>query len=100
MEVIDEMTRGLVGDRLGSHVYKKRLGVDGRGKRGGGRAIVVFKAREVVLFVFGYLKSECANISSNEEEQVRLFARDFMKLSNDARLKLASAGKLLPIKER
>ena len=43
IEVVAEMSRGLLGDRLGANIYKKRIKVDGRGKRGGGRVVVLFK---------------------------------------------------------
>lgn len=96
--VVYEMSRGLLGDRLGAHIYKKRLKVEGRGKRGGARAIVLFKDKDVTLFLYGYLKNEQADISQNEERQLRLFAHDFMKLSSADRAKLKAQGKLIAIK--
>jgi hypothetical protein len=96
--VVSEMSRGLLGDRLGAHIYKKRLKVEGRGKRGGARAIVLFKDKDVTLFLYGYLKNEQADISQNEERQLRLFAHDFMKLSSADRAKLKAQGRLIAIK--
>jgi hypothetical protein len=45
-----EMTRGLLGDRLGAHIYKKRIKLEGRGKSGGARAIVLFRDKDVTFF--------------------------------------------------
>jgi hypothetical protein len=56
--VVSEMSRGLLGDRLGAHIYKKRIKVDGRGKRSGARAIVLYKDKDVTLFFYGYLKND------------------------------------------
>ena len=95
--VVLEMSRGLLGDRLGAHIYKKRLKVEGRGKRGGARAIVLYKDKDVTLFLYGYLKNDQADISQNEEKQLRVFASDFMKLSSADRTKLKTQGKLIAI---
>ena len=99
IEVIAEMNRGLLGDRLGANVYKKRIKVDGRGKRGGGRVIVLFKYKDVTLLLYGYLKSELGNISESEERQLRIFANEFLKLSPVERTKLTKEGKLITIEE-
>ena len=48
--VVSEMTRGLLGDRLGAHIYKKRIKLEGRGKSGGSRAIVLLRDKDVTLF--------------------------------------------------
>lgn len=97
LEVIAEMNRGLLGDRLGSHVYKKRLKVEGRGKRGGARAIVVFKEGDVTLFIYGYLKNQVEDISDTEVRQLRLFAHEFVRLSSFQRMELVTEGKLISI---
>ena len=95
--VVSEMNRGLLGDRLGAYIYKKRLKVEGRGKRGGARAIVLYNDKDVTLFLYGYLKNDQADISQNEERQLRLFASDFMKLSYADRTRLTTQGKLIEI---
>lgn len=95
--VVLEMSRGLLGDRLGAHIYKKRLKVEGRGKRGGARAIVLYKDKDVTLFLYGYLKNDQADISQNEERQLRLFASEFMRLSSPERARLKTQGKLIAI---
>lgn len=99
IEVIGEMSRGLLGDRLGANIYKKRIKIDGRGKRGGGRVIVLFKDKDVTLFLYGYLKNEQGNISENEERQLRLFANEFSKLTPVDRAKLRMEGRLITIEE-
>ncbi len=95
--VASEMSRGLLGDRLGAHIYKKRIRVEGRGKRGGARAIVLYKDQDVTLFLYGYLKNDQADLSQNEEKQLRLFASEFMRLSSAERTRLKAQGKLIPI---
>jgi hypothetical protein len=91
--VVSEMTRGLLGDRLGAHIYKKRIKLEGRGKSGGARAIVLFRDKDVTLFLYGYLKSEQGNISPNEEKQLRVFSSEFMSLSVADRARLEAQGR-------
>ena len=93
------MSRGLLGDRLGANIFKKRIKIDGRGKRGGGRVIVLFKEKDVTLFLYGYLKNEQGSISENEEQQLRIFANEFLKLSPVDRAKLRMNGRLMTIEE-
>ena len=95
--VVSEMSRGLLGDRLGAHIFKKRIKVEGRGKRSGARAIVLFRNNDVTLFLYGYLKSEQADVTQKEERQLRLFASEFMRLSSTDREKLSKQGKLITI---
>ncbi len=95
--VVSEMSRGLLGDRLGAHIYKKRIKVEGRGKRGGARAIVLYKDKDVTLFLYGYLKNDQADISQNEEKQLRLFASEFIRRSSAERARLKTQGKLIAI---
>jgi hypothetical protein len=46
-----EMNQGLYDARLGGSVFKKRIPLDGRGKRGGARTILAFK-KMIGLFIF------------------------------------------------
>ncbi|MEO7993291.1 MAG: type II toxin-antitoxin system RelE/ParE family toxin [bacterium] len=56
---VDEMERGLIDADLGGHLYKKRIAVEGRGKRGGARVIVaVSLGRNLWIFLTGYLKND------------------------------------------
>ncbi len=98
-KILVEMARGLLGDRLGAHIYKKRMSLTGRGKRGGARTIVFFKQEEVALFLYGYSKNDKDNLTPKEEEQLRIIAKEFMKLSEVERLRLKAQGKLIEIKE-
>lgn len=95
---LEEMERGLQGDSLGSYIFKKRVGLAGRGKRGGARTIVIFKKADVALFVFGYAKNDKSDLTSQEEAQLRIFAKGFMTLTQRDRRAKQEAGELVVIK--
>ena len=99
-KVLEEMGRGLLGDRLGADVYKKRVGAGGRGKSGGVRTVVLFKKDELAVFLYGYAKNEKGNLTLNEEGQLRIFAKGFMKLSPAKRGKLVADRVLIKLKEQ
>ncbi len=63
VDAVAEMESGLIDAALGGSVYKKRIAVPGRGKRGGVRTIVAMKAGERYFFLYGYPKSVLGNIT-------------------------------------
>jgi len=97
---LKEKERGLKGDSLGSYIFKKRVALAGRGKSGGARTIVIYKQGDVALFIYGYAKNDKANLTSQEEEQLRIFAKGFMTLTHNERLAKREAGELLVVKRK
>ena len=69
-----EMAQGLIDVDLGSGVVKKRVGLAGRGKRGGARTLVATNKGDRWFFVFGFEKSERANIAGDELEALQELA--------------------------
>lgn len=65
-EAIVEMTAGLVGADLGGSVFKKRVRMPGRGKRGSARVLVATKPDDHWFLLYGFGKNEQANIDDRE----------------------------------
>lgn len=63
LSAVEEMSRGLIDANLGGHVFKTRVGINGRGKRGGLRTLLALRMGERAFFVFGFAKNERANVS-------------------------------------
>lgn len=78
---VDEMVQGLIDADLGGGVVKKRVALPGRGKSGSTRTLVATNRGSRWVFVFGFEKSERANISDRELEALRAIAADLLKLS-------------------
>ena len=68
------MVRGLIDADLGGGVVKKRIGLAGRGKRGGARTLIATNKGDRWFFVFGFEKSERANIADDELEALQELA--------------------------
>lgn len=79
---IHEMEQGLIDADLGGGIVKKRVALPGRGKSAGSRTLVATNRGNRWFFVFGFEKSERANISPKELTALQLIATDLLKLSS------------------
>ena len=91
------MAAGLIDADLGGGVVKKRIGLAGRGKRGGARTLVATNKGNRWFFVFGFEKNERDNISDAELQALQDYSADLLERT-DAQLDAAAAdGTLLEI---
>lgn len=93
---VTELEQGLA-DALGGYVYKKRIGLPGRGRRGGVRTLIGFRQGEKTFFMYGYPKNERANISHDELKALRLLAKELFGYSESGLAKAMSAGELIEV---
>ena len=82
IETVTEMNCGLLGVNLGGQVYKKRVALAGRGKRGGARTLVAFKSDDRAFFMYGFSKNQRSNIRTKEKKALRLMARELLGYSD------------------
>lgn len=75
---VAEMAQGLVDADLGGGIVKKRVGLAGRGKRGGARTLVATNKGDRWFFVFGFEKNERANIADDELEALQHIATQLL----------------------
>lgn len=84
LAVIDEMLQGQVEASLGGHLYKKRVALAGRGKRGGARVILAFLASDRSFFIYGFSKNEIENIAVKELMALKGVAKQLLSYSEHA----------------
>ncbi len=77
-EAVREMSQGLIDADLGGGLVKKRVGMAGRGKRGGARTLVATNKNNRWFFVFGFEKNERANIDADELEAMQELAAQLL----------------------
>ena len=92
-----EMTAGLIDADLGGGVVKKRIGLAGRGKRGGVRTLVATNKGNRWFFVFGFEKNERDNISDAELQALQDYAADLLERTAAQLDDAAADGTLLEI---
>lgn len=94
--VISELERGLA-DALGGYIYKKRVALLGRGKRGGARTLIAFRRGASAFFIYGYPKNERANIRDDELRALRLLAGQLLSYSAQELARAVTSGELIEV---
>lgn len=97
LDAVDEMNRGLIDASLGGQVFKKRVGIDGRGKSGGLRTLLAFRVGDRAFFVFGFAKNVRVNVSEKELRALKLMASELLGSDARALLKDLRAGELYEV---
>ena len=99
LEAAARAERGQINADLGSGVIKQRMPRSGRGKSGGYRTIIFFRRRTRAVFVYGFAKSDRANISVDEEKQFKEAARHVLQLTEKQIDELVKKGDFVEVKE-
>jgi len=80
-DAIQEMIHGLIDADIGGGIIKKRVGIAGRGKRGGVRTIIATNKGNRWFYLFGFQKNVRRNINTEEKEALQLLADDLLSMS-------------------
>lgn len=99
IEAVKEMQRGLVEADLGGQVFKKRVALQGRGKRGGSRTLLAYRQADKAFFIFGFAKNARANISSKELKALKLLAGELLSYDKQMLAMAIKAGELIEVKQ-
>ena len=75
---VTEMSQGLIDGDLGGSVVKKRVGLAGRGKRGGARTLIATNKGSRWFFVYGFEKNDRANITDDELAALQDIAHELL----------------------
>ena len=82
-EAVNQLETGQADADLGGGVYKVRIARPGEGKSGGYRVIVFFKSEERTFFVYGFAKSDRANIDKGELQVFKEDAKEQLILTDE-----------------
>lgn len=93
-----EIEAGLIDADLGGGVIKKRIALAGRGKSAGARTLLVYRAAERAVFVYGFSKSAKANLSSIELKALKNLASELLSYSEDIVDQLVLSGVFAEVK--
>lgn len=75
---VAEMAERLIDADLGGGIGKKRVGLAGRGKRGGARTLVAANTGTRWFFLYGFEKNDRANITDDELEALKEIAEQLL----------------------
>lgn len=97
VSAVNELAYGLYEANLGGHIYKKRLPLGSKGKRGGARTIIAFKVDNKAIFIYGFSKGEKSNISKEEEESLKELAKIYFGYNENQINKAIKTGVLIEV---
>jgi hypothetical protein len=81
-EAIANIECGLVDADLGGGLIKQRVARTGEGKRGGFRTLIAYHTGERSVFLYGYAKSDQANISSEDQRDLKDYGAMLLALKD------------------
>lgn len=82
---------------LGGQVFRKRVAVGGRGKSGGVRILLAYRADDKAFFVYGFAKNVRANIGDKELKTLTLYADTLLSYSRAELSKAVESGVLIEV---
>ena len=83
MEIVNQLEAGQAEADMGGNVYKVRIARSGEGKSGGYRVIVLFRSKERTFYVYGFAKSDRANISKKELRHLKSAAKEYFSMTSN-----------------
>ena len=96
-EAISGIERGLIDADLGGGLIKQRVARPGQGKSGGFRTLIAYRRGERAVFLFGFAKSERANIDADELEEWRHVGRVYLGLDDNGIEAAITANELMEV---
>ncbi|MBO0905259.1 type II toxin-antitoxin system RelE/ParE family toxin [Jiella sonneratiae] len=88
---------GTIDAELGAFLIKQRISQGQGGRWGSHRAVIVFRARDRLVFVHLFGKSEKANLSTNEERSYKKAAKVIVGLTEGQVQALVQSGEWIEI---
>ena len=82
-DAIRRAEQGLIDADLGGGVIKQRVAHPGQGRSGGYRTLIVYRQAQRAFFVYGFAKSQQANIGDEEEAAFKQAARYVLELTDE-----------------
>ena len=98
-EAANRADKGQIDADLGGEVIKQRIARRGQGRSSGYRTIILFRRGTKAFFVYGFLKSQRANIDADELKQFKEAAKHVLALTERQLAELLKRGDFIEVKE-
>ena len=96
-EAVNQLEAGQADASLGGDVFKIRVARSGKGKSGGYRVIVLFRSGEKTFYVYGFAKSDMANISEKALKAYKEAAKEYFSLTAEQLEERIKRGRLIEL---
>jgi hypothetical protein len=98
LDAVARAEKGQIDADLGGGVMKQRIARQGQGKSKGYRTIILFRRGVRAFFLYGFAKSQRANIDDYEEGQFKEAARHVLALTEKHLAELLKRGDFVEVK--
>ena len=98
LKTIENISFNLGVVNLGGGLFKIRTPKVGQGKSGGFRTLVVYKEKDLAVFVYGFAKTDKDNLDKEELKYFKILAKDLLKIKNSEYVKLEKQGSFISLK--
>ncbi len=99
-DAADRAGKGQIDADLGGEVIKQRIARPGQGRSKGYRTIVLFRRGAKAFFVYGFSKSQRANIDDDEEKQFKDAAKYVLALTEQRLTELLDRGDFVEVQAK
>jgi hypothetical protein len=97
-EAVARAEKGQIDVGLGGEVIKQRISRPGHGRSKGYRTIILFRRGARAFFVYGFAKSQRANIDDDEKAQFKEAAKHVLALTEKQLAELLKRGDFMEVK--
>ena len=98
-KAVDNAEAGIIDADLGGGIIKQRVARPGQGKSGGFRTVIAYRHGVHAVYVFGFAKSERANLDDDELAYWQQIGRDFLALNEKVFEVALAADELSEVKD-
>ena len=98
LDAVDRAEAGQIDAALGSEVIKQRIARPGAGKSAGYRTIILFRRGSQAFFIYGFAKSDQANVSQGEVQGFKDAARYVLSMTEKQLALLLERGEFLEMR--
>ena len=96
-EAVVRAEKGQIDADLGGCVIKQRIARPGQGRSKGYRTIIFFRRGAAAFFVYGFAKSQRANINDDERERFKEAAKQVLALTEKQLAELLRRGDFVEV---
>jgi hypothetical protein len=96
-KAVADAERGLIDVDLGGGVIKQRIARRGSGKSGGFRTVIIYRRSTRAFFVYGFAKSDRANVSQDELAALKELASKMLRYDDSEITQAIESGRLIEV---
>ncbi|MDQ2947060.1 MAG: type II toxin-antitoxin system RelE/ParE family toxin [Acidobacteriota bacterium] len=99
-DAADRAEKGQIDADLGGEVVKQRIARPSQGRSKGYRTIIFFRRGAKAFFIYGFPKSQRANINDDEETQFKAAAKHVLALTEKQLAGLLERGDFVEVEAK